>query len=91
MLKGVVDSLLCDIFKLRLAVLQTGLSVKSQTILLRASPAAGNSQTSLLQKVKLTGIVLSDSKTYEIYKAAESGQVFSSWFSGGLSSSPQVL
>lgn len=92
MLKGVVDSLLCDIFKLRLAVLQTGLSVKSQTVLLRASPATGNSQTSLLQKVKLTGIVLSDSKTYEIYKAAESGQVFgSSWFSGGLSSSPQVL
>lgn len=69
MLKDVVDSLLCEVFKLRLAVLQKTLSVKWQAVLLRASPTGGNSQTSILQKVKLTGIVPSDFKTSEIYKA----------------------
>lgn len=69
MLKDVLDSLLCKVFKLRLTVLQKGLSVKLQAVLLRASPTGGNSQTSILQKVKLTGIAPSDFKTYEIYKA----------------------
>lgn len=68
MLKVVADSLLCEVFGLRLAVLQQGLSVKPQNLLLRASPAGGNSQTSVLQKVKLTGIASSDFKTCEIYK-----------------------
>lgn len=43
-------------------VLQKGLSVKLET----ASPAGGNSQTSPLQEVKLTGFVPSDLKTYDI-------------------------
>lgn len=62
MLKGVLDSLLCEVFKLRLAVLPKVLSVKLQT----PSLAGGNSQTSPLQEVKLTGFVSSDLKTYEI-------------------------
>lgn len=66
MLKGVVDSLLCEVFNLRLAVLQKGLSDNLKTILLTASPAGGSSQTSVLCKVKLTGIVPSDFKTCKI-------------------------
>lgn len=62
MLKGVVDSLLCEVFKLGLTVLQKNLPVKLQP----ASPTGGNSQTSPLQEVKLAGFVPSDLKTYEI-------------------------
>lgn len=62
MLKGAADSLLCEVFKLRLPLLQRVLSVKLQT----ASLTGGNSLTSPLQEVKLTGFVPSDLKTYEI-------------------------
>lgn len=65
MLKGAADSLLCEVFKLRLPVLQRVLSVKLQT----ASLTGGNSLTSPLQEVKLTGFVPSDLKTYEIENA----------------------
>jgi len=61
MLKDVVDFVLCELFKSRL-VLQKGLSVKPQAVLIKASPAGGNSQTSILQEVRLTGIVPYDFK-----------------------------